>query len=218
MSREQYAARTAAEDDWAPGWEAIDSAFAAVYGDQEPRHSATNLAARAMFGGPEHLDGVSVFVGDGYLHAVSYGMSDLYADLESYGRERSGWGYELTTKVRTTEPEIGWAIGTMANLARYTAGSGRWFEPFQVVAGGSSIRQGYDSAITSYLVVPDTTVAPVDSLHGRLEFLQLVGVTTAEADWVAAADTPQRCRELATRLSRLDPYLATDLDRRDAVG
>ena len=79
MTKEEYLARAAAQDDWSPGWEAIDEAFAALYPGVEPAHLATALPARAMFGGPEHLDGISFFPSPGgYQHLLTYGLSNLY--------------------------------------------------------------------------------------------------------------------------------------------
>lgn len=219
MTRDEYEQRAQAQDDWAPGWEAIDAAFGAVYPGVEPPHLATSMPARAMFGGNEYLDGASLFPSPkDYQHVVTYGMSSLYADAEDYGGERSGWGYEMTMKVVAPgKPEAGWAVSVMSNLARYTYTSGRWFEPYQAVAGnGTPISIGSGSALTSLLVVPDTEVAGVDTVHGRLDFLQLVGVTQPESDWIFADPslTVGRIRELAAWLAETTgPDLVTDLGR-----
>lgn len=219
MSREEYLARAAAEDDWAPGWDAIDEAFAAVYPGVTPPHLATLLPARAMFGGPEHLDGVSLFSSpSGYQHLLTYGLSRLYVDEESFGGEHSGWGYELTLKLRADGPdECRWAVGSLGGLARYTATTKRWFEPFQFISGsGRPLREDDDTALTSYLVVPDTEVPGIATVHGRVDFLQLVGVTQAELDWMAEVreEAPDRARELARRIADDgNPHLVTDLAR-----
>lgn len=217
MTREEYEARMAAEDDWAPGWAAIDAAFEGLYPGQEPKHLATLMPKRAMFGGPEHIDGYSIFTSPaGRLHGVTYGMSSLYSDLESFGGEFSGWGYEMTTKVRGSEiDDIGWALNTLGNLARYTYTSKRWFEPFQFVLGNEPLRQGSDSLLTCYLIVPDTEVESIDTPHGRVDFLQLVGITKAEGEWIA--EDPSRAHDLADRLRAIDPVLSTDLGRASLV-
>lgn len=223
ISKDEYLARADREDDWAPGWEAVDAAFERVYPGVTPPHLATSLPARAMFGGEEYLDGVSLYPSPrGYQHLVTYGISVLYVDEESFGGEESGWGYEMTTKVRAERPEdCHWAVGSLLNLARYTYTSKRWFEPYQYVSGrGRPLREGSDTLLTSYLVVPDTEVDGIDTLHGRVEFLQLVGITQEEADWVAGdgvEGASDRARELARCLAAVDPYLATDLNRRESV-
>jgi hypothetical protein len=63
-------------------------------------------------------------------------------------------------------------------------------------------------------------VAGVDSVHGRLDFLQLVGITGAEAAWVAEEPTAarDRGRELAQRLvASGSAALVTDLARASLI-
>lgn len=50
MTREEYVERMEKEDDWAPGWDAIDREFDRLYPGQEPAHYGTNIHARAIFG------------------------------------------------------------------------------------------------------------------------------------------------------------------------
>ena len=224
ITREEYAEHARAQDDWAPGWDAVEGAFAALYPGVEPQHLASDLTARAMFGGQEWLDGASLYPSPhGYQHIVTFGMSSLYADPDHYGGEYSGWGYEMTAKIAASSPEDAfWMVDSMSRLARYTYGSKSFLQPYETVAGraGEPIRQGSDSALTSLLVVPDTEVAGVDSVHGRLDFLQLVGITDAELAWVTSEPTAalDRGRELAARLvASGNPMLVTDLARISVV-
>src|SRR5215469_14893360 len=137
MTKAEYAAQAAAQDDWAPGWLAIDAAFESVYPGVTPRHLGSPLQARAIFGGEEYLDGISLFPSsNGYQHLLTYGMSKLYADEEAHGGDFSGWGYEMTIKVRAASPDdCWWAVNSLRNLARYTYTSKRWFEPCQFISG-----------------------------------------------------------------------------------
>ena len=220
MTKEEYLAHAQEDDGWAPGWLAIDSAFEALYPGVTPLHLGTELAARAMFGGQDYIDGISLFPSPtGYQHLVTYGMSKLYVDEESFGGDFSGWGYEMTMKVRAnTAEECWWAVNSLGNLARYTYKSERWFEPFQFVSGrGQPLRTESTTQLTSYVVVPDTEVPGIDTVHGRVDFLQLVGVTQAELDWVASESrdgAAERAQELTTRIAAdNNPLLATDLSR-----
>ena len=220
MTKDEYLAHAAADDSWAPGWLAIDEAFDALYPGVNPPHLATDMAARAMFGGQQYLDGCSIYPSpNGYQHLVTYGLSTLYVDEDAYGGEFSGWGYELTIKLRADGPDdCLWAVDSLANLARYTYQSKRWFEPYAFISGGGRpLRQGSDTALTSYVVVPDTEVAGIDTVHGRVDFLQLVGVTQAELDQVAGTSpegATERCRAFVDRM-RADgnEHLVTDLAR-----
>jgi hypothetical protein len=220
ITKDEYLRRAAVEDDWAPGWIAIDEAFDGLYPGVTPPHLGADMQARAMFGGNEYIDGYSIFPSpNGYQHLVTYGMSGLYVDEESFGGEFSGWGYEMTMKVRSDDPDdCRWAVDSLGRLARYTYTSKRWFERYQVISGrGEPLRTGTNTILTSYLMVPDTEVPGINTIHGRVEFLQLVGITQAELDWVAG-DSPEgatdRGKGLALRVAEdQNPHLVTDLTR-----
>lgn len=57
MTVEEFEAKCKEQEDWAPGWEAIDGMFEKLYPGQEPDHYATNMVSRAMFGGGRYLGG-----------------------------------------------------------------------------------------------------------------------------------------------------------------
>ena len=106
MDREEFQAILAGNEEWAPGWEAIDGVFEALYPGQKPVHYGTNMVARAIFGGDQYLDGYSVYDSpNGYKHIVTYGMTELYADEEALGGEWNKWGYEMTIKLAGTDHE-----------------------------------------------------------------------------------------------------------------
>lgn len=50
MTKDEYLARSQADDDWAPGWMAIDEAFDKLYPGVTPAHLGADLHARARFG------------------------------------------------------------------------------------------------------------------------------------------------------------------------
>lgn len=86
------------------------------------------------------------------------------------------------------------------------------FEPFQYVAGnGGSIHIGVDSAITALLVLGDPEVSGVDSLHGRVDFLQLVGITQRELE--SLIEDPSKVVLLSERMKKDNPYFITDMKR-----
>ena len=185
MTPEEFRAK-AEDKEWAPGWDEIEDAFKAVYGDQEPAHFGTVITSRAMFGGNEYLDGYSAYQSaKGYSHVVTFGMSELYADESRLGGQYSKWGYEMTVKLADTAPQdCIWAMNMMGNLARYTFQSERWFEPGQYVGSAKdpqSINLGKpESKITSLLITNDTEIPTKQTIYGELAFLQLVGITTHE--------------------------------------
>lgn len=214
MTLEEFKQHAQEVGDWAPGWDAIEECFAKQYPGQEPQHFGTNMVSRAMFGGDQYLDGYSVYDSPkGYKHIVTYGMSELYTDEEAFGGEYSKWGYEMTIKLAENDTEhCMWAINMMANLARYTYTEKRFFEPYQYVAGsGKSLNWDRESAITALIIVPDTEIPGVDTLYGRLDFVQLVGIT--EPDLQALMADKELAKVLVERMRGDNPMLVTDLNR-----
>ena len=98
-----------------------------------------------------------------------------------------------------------------SNLARYTYTSERWFEPYECIHGGEPLHKGTDSLITSLITVADTAAQPQDTVHGRLEFIQLVGIT--ESEYQAIQRDYDNIYKLAELMKRDNPGLITDMER-----
>ena len=171
MTREEYAKRMKKHPDWAPGWDAIDAAFAKLYPKAEPVRFESELHDRAALGGEEYLDGFAVYdTGKGYQHVVTYGLSELYPSMAAFGSEYSKWGYELTLKVRESYAETGtWALDLLAQLARYTFQTGNYFEPGAYIPGdGGSLHPELNSAITALAIVSDRRTDRDRARQGRV--------------------------------------------------
>src|SRR5205814_8777470 len=122
----------------APGWDAIDAAFAPLYRGQEPRHVGPLL--RWMLGGRDPLVGISAWKRlepMPHWHFVSYGLTELYGK-ESDDPLVSGFGFELTFRLVCDPAEAAppvWAFSLMQNFARYVLESGnvladgQWLNP-----------------------------------------------------------------------------------------
>lgn len=220
MTIKEYLQKAKDDEDFAPGWEAIDKAFAQLYGDQKPKHYATNLKTRANLGGEQYLDGYSIYNSPhGYKHIVTYGMSELYANEQSFGGRWSGWGYEMTFKLAESEDKAClWALNTLANLAYFTNTQQSHLENLQFIAGdGRSIDRVSNSQITGLIVTYDTEIKGVETLHGRLDFMQLVGITQRELEWLVqfqnVEENKQKIQELIYKMQDDNPYLVTDMRR-----
>ncbi|NOU96928.1 suppressor of fused domain protein [Paenibacillus sp. LMG 31456] len=214
MNLEEYKKHAADQEDWAPGWEDIDEVFDKLYTNQKPVHYGTDLHKRSMFGGNEYLDGYSIYQSpNGYKHLLTYGMTELYTDEEAFGGEWSRWGYEMTIKLKEESIEdCLWSINMLSNLARYTYIKQRAFEPLQFIAGnGKSIHIGIESAITALLIVNDTEVEGMNTLHGRVDFIQLVGITHRELE--ALKEDRTHASALVENMKMDNPYLMTDMKR-----
>jgi suppressor of fused len=141
-------------------------------------------------------------------HLVTYGLSEL-REKESPDPDLSGWGFELTFRLAGSGDPPRWAVDLMTNLAAYVWSSGHPFGPGHHVDLRGPIRLGTASAITAAMVVPDPVLEVLDGPFGRVEFLQVVGLTADELELCRSWSTDG----VADLLARDNPLLVTDLDR-----
>ncbi|EMS72043.1 suppressor of fused domain protein [Ruminiclostridium cellobioparum] len=105
-----------------------------------------------------------------------------------------------------------WAIDMLSNLARYTYIKKKFFETMQYIAGnGTSLHIGIEFDITALLVVNDTECHGINTVHGRVEFIQLVGITQRELEILKADHS--RVTILVDNMKKDNPYMVTDMKR-----
>lgn len=162
------------------------------------------------FRGPGPLEEVVAYELDGppHWHLVTCGLTELHAK-ESPDRHVSGWGFELTFRVAGGEEPPLWAVDFLANLATYVWTTGRSFSPGHHLDLSGPVRLDSDSSITAAMVVRDPGLEVLAGPYGKVEFLQVVGLT---------ADELELCRSWSTEgveelLRRDEPLLVTRLDR-----
>ncbi|MFV2172584.1 suppressor of fused domain protein [Actinomadura sp. LOL_016] len=106
----------------------------------------------------------------------------------------------------------------LQNLARYVFNSGNWFEPgHHMNVNGPIATDRDDSDIRAIAVLLDPELGEIGTPHGSLQFLQVVGLASAEYEAVRqwnsdafAIDEPAEGRlELGVPLAALDDLLAT---------
>lgn len=219
MNLAEYRQRFGGSDDAAPGWDAITSELKVVYGDQEPRHWGT--AIKHMLGGPDPLDGISAYEcrdgGMPHLHFCTYGYSSLYYDEESVGGVCSQFGFEMTFRLATKLPppddQYWWVLNLLNNLARYVFKTGRWFEPFHWLQANGPIRADYPTDLVGLAFALDPVLAPVETPHGRVEFVQAFGITGSELESIKSNSVT--CEEVIESHRRGNALLITELDRRN---
>jgi hypothetical protein len=165
-------------------------------------------------GGPDPLDGISIYRRPDHWHLVTYGMSELY-QKESTDPTRSGWGFEFTIRVavggadKNGEGEPIWAANLLQNLGRYVFQSGNTFESGHHIDLNGPISGHPDTRIRAAAFITDPELDVIDTPNGRLEFLQLVGVTSDEYEACKSWDTAKVLALIAARV----PMLVTDVDR-----
>ena len=197
-------------DEESPGWGAIDDHLAATIRPGEPdRHWAAvpHFAA----GGSDLLDGISAYaLGEEALY-VSYGLSDLYEKSDPTDSE-SGYGFELTLAV----PHVAgaefpkWPWGMMQYLARYVFSSGNVLLSGQFLDGRAPI-DGGSTEIEGCVFAVDPILGEIETVHGSVRFLRVVGATRPELDAMRAGE--RTGDDLLGALQEHDAGLMTDLGR-----
>jgi len=219
MTQKEYKEIYDEED--AVGWLDIDKKVLEIYGDAKPRHYAPTL--HYMLGGQDPLDGVSIYDSqkqEFHRHLVSYGMSELYYNEEAVGGEFSKWGFEFTMRLKPfaeDKDDPTWAINMMNNLARYVIKNERWFEEGHVIPANGPIRLNSEanSDIVGIAFTLDPEFGKIQTPHGEVAFLQMVGLTSEEMEKVKAArSTYNEVIKILDELKADNPLLITDLLRR----
>lgn len=185
MNLTEYKNRASSDENWAPGSEAIDEIFNKLYKDMESTDYGEFIPKRAEKGIEQYLDCYSIYNSpNGYKHIVTHGMSALYADENAFESEVSGFGYEMTIKLKAdTDEECAWAIQMLSNFAHYTYKTNTVFEVNQFIVMDNDLFNIEDDLnIAAMLIVNDTEIECIDTIHGRVNFLQLVGITKTELE------------------------------------
>lgn len=177
-------------DDSAPGWDAIDARVESIYGG-EPEHRAMNPGLG--LGSP--LQGLSAYRGPSWWLFVTYGLTELYAK-ESENQAVSGWGYELTMRAPLSDAVPEWPFGVLASLARLTQ------DRRMVFGSGHRLQTGHPLAglptkLTAVAFTLDPELGSIGTLHGTVDFLLVVGITTEELERMKASSTKDVLDELA---------------------
>ncbi len=198
------------DNDAAPGWDAIDRALEGLYPNQRPKHYGT--AIKYLLGGPDPIDGISVYQAGDHIHLVTYGFSSLYYDEESAGAEFSNFGFELTMRLPNDDDPV-WAMNMLQNIARYVFKSGKWLEAGHYMPANGPIKQGTDTKLVGLAFGHDVELAAIDTAHGRVEFIQVFGITQTEIDQIKNSDND--AASILEQHRKLNPMLVTVLSRDD---
>lgn len=184
------------------GWNAIEDACLNMYpGQTNPKHFGTLIPW--SLGGNDPLDGISIYDGGEYYHFVSFGLSELY-EKESENKEYSGYGFELTVKLKKDgledeEEAIRGMCGILQAIATLTYNKGEIFQPDEYIYTGQTT--GVDpkgkSLITGFITQLDK-LGEIETLNGKVQFVELIGATDAELK--AIIDKKLSVKELFERL------------------
>lgn len=171
-------------DDDAPGWDAITQAAGSR--------------------------GCSAYDAGAHWHFVTYGLTELWAKGPDSEPDWSGWGYELTMRVAKHEDEPPpWPFNLLEQIARHTHTSGNMFAEGHRLDPGGPITGEPSTSLMALAFTADPGLGAIDTPNGRVEFLQVVGITAGELAEMKATSTADVLRRFAS----VDPFLVTDAAR-----
>lgn len=149
-----------------------------------------------------------------HWHYVTYGLSEL-GEKESDDPEVSGWGIELTMRVKAGDEEQppAWPMHVLNRLAEYVWESGNPFAANHVMRVNGLPVKDTNSKISSVAFVADPELGTIETSNGKLLFLQAYGITTDEEDLVARWDVEKFLAEIGSGNRRW----VTELERESHI-
>jgi hypothetical protein len=159
----------------APGWDAIEQAVDSVHPGAVPIHfgGETTLPNQGIWG-------VNAYRIEDHWLMVTFGLSELFEKL-SEEQSTSGWGFELTIRpVRTDGEPPQWALQLLQALGRAVYSTGRSFGDGHRLDPGGPITGSDDTRLRAVAFAIDPELEAINTVNGRVEFLQVVGITLEE--------------------------------------
>jgi hypothetical protein len=204
-----------------PGWEAIDTHLGKIYPKIEPDES-WGTALPAFMTGKDFLEACVAYKNDSsdglHYHFVSYGFSELFYNEDAVGQEYSKFGFELTFRLKPHNEDIksqAWVFSLMQNLSNYVFESGNYFDDYHYIPTNSPIRLDTQTQLRALVFVTDSQLGEIETVHGKVKFLQMVGITQKEYDLIKEGKLDRF--ELVEKLKFNNPLLITDLERKSIV-
>ena len=211
MNLEEY--KQQYKQDQAVGALSIEKRLKQIYGDLEPRFYSPQVMS--FQGGEEPLDGVAVYDVNGYHHLVSYGMSHLYYSEESVGADFSKWGFEFSFRVKPVKDDNGedpfWVIQLMNNLGRFVNETKVWFDEYQFLPLGGPIRAESETDIVGVAFVMDDDLREIDTPHGKVVFMQIIGLNTAQLKRLEENSTKDEIMAVVDEIKSVNPKFVCEI-------
>lgn len=201
----------------APGWQALDNRFCALYPDALPHQftsptpydldSAHPLPAITVWEAPAQGSAPR------FWHYLSYGLSELF-EKTTQDAEHSGLGFELTLALPRSEDQErppAWGLSLMQGIAGHLLRGDLSVDTGSLIALGRTLQgeSAREDRPSGCVCIPDPRVGAMPGPFGRVLFLRLLGLCHDELE--ACQDL-----ELAPKidmLAELSPQAITDPER-----
>ncbi len=123
-----------------------------------------------------------------YSHIVTRGLSQIHPHPDARGNKSSGWGFELTIKWPNTSPNLSQAFHILDKLAECVdVKKDGWtllFPPSHKIEDVPKELRGTFGNM--FLVIPDTEIPSIDTIHGEVQFRQIVNVSAKGNAYLAS--------------------------------
>lgn len=196
----------------APGLDAINQALTHFYGQKPDRKFSERELTSS---GSPALESISVYRSQSerpHWHYVTFGFSELF-EKESEDPNLSGLGFELTFRLLVTDSEASppqWPCELLNDLARTIFENGTHLQPGHHFEFQNSISTTASSKLNAILVAKDMELETLQTKFGRVEFLQVVGIT---ADEVGILKLLRGDKFIDLVKNNLGALLLTDINR-----
>ncbi|MDF3336219.1 DUF805 domain-containing protein [Mycolicibacterium septicum] len=221
---ERFDRRDDYDDDSAPGWDAIDHAFARLYpglGEAAPHFGRTD--ARLPGDG---IWGITAYPNTSapqpHWHLVTYGFSNVFASDPSPDEDDTWadfeWTFRVAADIDLTQPLAPqvptWSLLLLQRLGDLVfSGTDALDIGHRIKVGGPITLGEPQTDLTAIMFVEDPQLTQVGRGVARVRFVQLVGVTD---DTVAAAQSLNNGTEgtlqILEKIAETNPLLITDIN------
>lgn len=191
-------------DDEAPGWDAIEASIAERLAPaSEPFHWSSGFLPDQ-----DGLQGISAYALQDVWFFVTFGLIELFIKV-SDEPSVSGWGFELTMRtpraVQEEKPPQ-WPVVLLSRLGEFVYSRSQPFDEGHRLDPGGPITGTPGTRLTALAFTADAQLPAVETPHGRVEFLQVVGITDEELQRMKQSSTA----DVLVRLRRRSQLLVTD--------
>jgi hypothetical protein len=194
-----------------PGTDALDRALAPLFGSAPPSIAYPFSTGEPPFTAVKILPDLQ----RRFWFFITYGCSDLDRKRRG-GVASSGLGYELTLRAPFSPDPPVWAAPFLDTVARILRPRGTEVPETEPVLLGRPLTTMEPTLLDAAYFAKDVQLGHgIDTPHGYVAFLQVVGLHAAEAAFLAS--TPGTRLPLEERLSPGNPFLTTVLGRASVV-
>ena len=127
----------------------------------------------------------------------------------------SKWGFEFTFRVKPVKEDNGedpfWVIQLMNNLARFVNETKVWFNEYQFLPLGGPIRTECETDIVGVAFVKDVDLDEIETPHGKVIFLQMVGLNSAQLKRLETNSTKEEIMAVLNEIKSENPKFICQL-------